>query len=284
MALPSQRAMRPDPEQQRNASFVGSIPAAYDDGLGPVIFAPYADDLAARVTDGLREGRLLEIACGTGVLTRRLDARLAPAVRITATDLNDAMLAHAKAGVPASPRLDWQLADAAALPFPDASFDAVACQFGIMFVPDKVAALAEARRVLRPEGSLHFSVWGAIEENPFGRIVHEVVARFFREAPPTFYQVPFACHDEALIRAQLDQAGFARSTATRLALEIQAPSARKFARGLVEGNPIVHSIREAGLPVPPILEAVTAALVAEGGDAPFRGRTSALVWSARGWR
>lgn len=264
-----------------NASFVGSIPAAYDDGLGPVIFAPHADDLAARITDGLRAGRLLELACGTGVLTRRLDARLAPAVRITATDLNDAMLAHAKARLPASPRLEWQLADASTLPFPDASFDAVACQFGIMFVPDKLAALAEARRVLRPGGTLHFSVWGPMGANPFARISHEVVGRFFGGEPPTFYEVPFGYHDQAVIRAHLAQAGFAGATATRLALEVRAPSAQRFARGLVEGNPIAHAIREAGLPMPPIIEAVAAALVAEGGDDPYRCTTSALVWCAR---
>jgi ubiquinone/menaquinone biosynthesis C-methylase UbiE len=267
----------PDP----NASFVGSIPAAYDDGLGPVIFAPYADDLATRVTASLRDGRLLEIACGTGVLTRRLDARLAPAVRITASDLSDAMLAHARANVPGSPRLEWQLADASALPFPAASFDAVACQFGIMFVPDKLAALSEVRRVLRPGGTLHFSVWGPIEENPFARIVHAVVGRFFRGAPPTFYELPFGYHDQAVIRAHLEQAGFSRSTATQLALEVQAPEVRRFARGLVEGNPVAHAIREAGLQVSPIIEAVAAALVAEGGDSPFRCATSALAWSAR---
>jgi ubiquinone/menaquinone biosynthesis C-methylase UbiE len=267
----------PDP----NAAFVGSIPAAYDDGLGPVIFAPYADDLAARVADSLRDGRLLEIACGTGVLTRRLDARLAPAVRITSTDLSDAMLAHAKASVPASPRLGWQLADASALPFPAATFDAIACQFGIMFVPDKPAALSELRRVLRPGGTLHFNVWGPIEANPFARIVHAIVARFFRGAPPTFYQLPFGYHDEAVIRAHLEQAGFSRATATRLALQVQAPSVRRFARGLVEGNPVVYAIQEAGLPVAPIVDAVAAALVAEGGDSPFRCVTSALVWSAR---
>jgi ubiquinone/menaquinone biosynthesis C-methylase UbiE len=191
-----------------NAKFVGTIPAAYDDCLGPVIFAPYAHDLAARVQACVRKGHLLEVACGTGQLTRRLVAQLSPDVRITATDLNDAMLAHAKAGVPASARLDWRVADASDLPFPSATFDSVACQFGLMFVPDKVVALRETRRVLKPGGTFFFNVWCRIEDNAFARVVHEVVATFFDAQPPTFYQVPFGYHDEAVIQAHLDQVGF----------------------------------------------------------------------------
>ena len=264
-----------------DAKFVGTIPAAYDDCLGPVIFAPYADDLAARIQACVQRGRLLEVACGTGILTRRLVARLSPDVRITATDLNDAMLAHAKTKVPASARLDWQVADASALPFPSATFDAVACQFGLMFVPDKVVALQEARRVLKPGGTFTFNVWCRIETNVFARVVHEVVAKFFESRPPTFYQVPFGYHDEAVIHAHLDQAGFVNATRERVRMEISAPSAIEFARGLVEGNPIVHSIRDAGLPTSRIIDAVAAALVAEGGDAPFRSKTNALVYAAR---
>lgn len=264
-----------------NAKFVGTIPAAYDDCLGPVIFAPYAHDLAARVQACVRKGHLLEVACGTGQLTRRLVAQLSPDVRITATDLNDAMLAHAKAGVPASARLDWRVADASDLPFPSATFDSVACQFGLMFVPDKVVALRETRRVLKPGGTFFFNVWCRIEDNAFARVVHEVVATFFDAQPPTFYQVPFGYHDEAVIQAHLDQVGFVRATRERIELDISAPSARRFARGLVEGNPIVHSIREAGLPTPQIIDAVAAALVAQGGDAPFRSKVNALVYAAQ---
>ena len=264
-----------------DAKFVGTIPAAYDDGLGPVIFAPFADDLAARVRESVRRGRLLEVACGTGLLTRRLTTQLSPEVLITATDLNDAMILHAKTKVPPSSRLDWRVADAVALPFPSGTFDAVACQFGLMFVPDKLAALREARRVLKPGGMFFFNVWCRIEDNAFARVVHETIAKFFDDHPPTFYQVPFGYHDEAVIQAHLDQVGFVHSTRQRVRLEISASSTRQFARGLVEGNPIVHSIRDAGLSTPMIIDAVAAALAAEGGDAPFRSKANALVCTVR---
>src|SRR5262245_40396331 len=139
--------------EQQNVDFSGSIPEFYDEHLGPVIFAPYAEDLAKRVARRVKSGRLLEIACGTGVLTRRLDAALKKAVEIVATDLNADMVARARSKAPASKRIEWRTADAASLPFPDGSFDAVVCQFGLMFVPDKAAAFREARRVLREGGS-----------------------------------------------------------------------------------------------------------------------------------
>ncbi len=266
---------------QKNAAFAGTIPEHYEAGLGPVIFVPYADDLARRIAARVTTGHLLETACGTGLLTRRLDALLARAVRITATDLNEGMLAHARSKVAPSERLDWQTADAAALPFAPETFDAVACQFGLMFVPDKAMAFREARRVLLAGGQFFFSVWCRIEENPFARIAHATIGSFFASNPPTFYQVPFGFHDPKAIASHLRDSRFGEVSIERVDVEVVSPSARDFARGLVEGNPIVNAIREAALPFGKIVDAVTAALVAEGGDAPFRSTTSALVCSAR---
>src|SRR5262245_1518254 len=124
---------------QQNVDFSGTIPEFYDEYLGPVIFAPYAEDLVKRVAKRVKSGRLLEVACGTGVLTRRLDAALKKAVGIVASDLNDDMVARARSKAPPSNRLEWRTADAASLPFPDGSFDGVVCQFGLMFVPGKAA-------------------------------------------------------------------------------------------------------------------------------------------------
>src|SRR5215469_14013615 len=117
--------------------FTGSVPALYDRYLGPLIFAPYAADLARRV-GAAAPSRILETACGTGIVTRAIAAALSDAAELVATDLNQPMLDHA-AAQPGAARAVWRQADALALPFDDASFDIVVCQFGAMFFPDRQA-------------------------------------------------------------------------------------------------------------------------------------------------
>jgi ubiquinone/menaquinone biosynthesis C-methylase UbiE len=246
-----------------------------------VIFVPYAEVLAERVVRVATEGKVFEVACGTGVLTKRLDAALAPDVSITATDLNEAMVAFAQEDAGASARVEWRQADAVVLPFDAESFDAVACQFGYMFVPDKIAAFREARRVLREGCPLLFSVWGPIEDNAFAQVAHETIGRFFAGPGPTFYQLPFSYHDPSTMKAHLESAGFVDVAMERVELPATARSAGAFARGLVEGNPIVNSIRDANLEIAPIIDAVEAELVRVGGDAPFRSAMRAWVVSAR---
>ncbi|HEX4562633.1 MAG TPA: class I SAM-dependent methyltransferase [Gemmatimonadales bacterium] len=266
---------------QPNIDFTGSIPALYDEFLGPAIFTPYADDLTARIGARVRTGRLLETACGTGLVTRRLDRSLTPEVRIVATDLSDAMLAYAKTKTPPSTRLEWRTADAAELPFPDASFDGVLNQFGWMFVTDKALAFREARRVLKSGGALVFNVWGTMAENPFSRIAHATIASFFTSNPPAFYQVPFGYNDHATLDRHLRDAGFTGVTLASVPKDLCAESALGFARGLVEGNPVVAAIRDAGVPVAEVVAAVTRALTKEGGEAPFRSTMMAVVGTAR---
>jgi ubiquinone/menaquinone biosynthesis C-methylase UbiE len=166
-----------------NAPFVGTIPQHYDQSLGPLFFQPYADDLVARVpvTPGMR---VLETACGTGIVTERLLRRLAGHGTIVATDLNEAMFAYARRRGVDGPGLAWRQADAATLPFDDAAFDVVVSQFGLMFFPDKVAGIREAYRVLKPGGWYLFNVWDALAHNAVARITHETVASFFPENPP----------------------------------------------------------------------------------------------------
>ncbi len=264
-----------------NIDFTGSIPALYDEFLGPAIFTAYADDLTARIGARVKAGRLLETACGTGLVTRRLDQALAPEVRIIATDLSDAMLGYAKSRTPRSTRLEWRTADAAALPFPDASFDGVLNQFGWMFIPDKALAFREARRVLRRGGTLAFNVWGRMDENPFSRIAHDTIASFFKTSPPTFYQVPFGYSDQDLFRQHMQDADFTEIDVEVVKKDLHAESARGFARGLVEGNPVVAAIREAQVPVADVVEAVALALTKEGGGAPFRSTMVAVVGTAK---
>lgn len=268
-------------EPDKNAKFQGSIPELYDKHLGPVIFEPYADDLARRASHFEVQGAVLEIACGTGILTRSLHRGLPKPTRLVASDLNQAMIDCAKAKLPDSKSIEWRQADAGALPFDSGAFDTIICQFGFMFVPDKNAAFREARRVLSPGGTLLFNVWGSLADNPFGRIGDETIRTFFDRDPPTFYQVPFGFHDEALLRQLLSANGFGDIAIERVKLETRSSSAKSFATGLVRGNPVSLAIEDRGLDVEKIVEAVTAALVREGGDNPFRSTMQALVVTAR---
>src|SRR2546428_2676319 len=191
----------------RDAAFVGSIPEKYDRSLGPIYFHRYADDLAARlpVTPKMR---VLEMACGTGILTERLVRRLGGQGTVVATDLNEPMIVYAQQKGFGDSGLEWRRADATKLPFEDTSFEAALCQFGLMFFPDKIAGLCEAFRVLKPGGHYLFSTWDSVEHNTIGKITHETVASFFPADPPQFYLVPFSLHDPALIRGWLDRVGF----------------------------------------------------------------------------
>jgi len=265
----------------QNAAFVGEIPANYDRYLGPIFFHGYADDLAARlpVAPGMR---VLETACGTGIVTRRLADRIRGYGLLVATDLNEAMLAHGRANLPVAPGVvEWQPADATKLPFPDESFDAVVCQFGLMFFPDKAAGIREAFRVLKPGGRYLFNVWDAIVHNPVARIAHETAATFFPADPPTFYTVPFCLHDPEPVRALLGQAGFGEIAWTRLEKTGSSPSAAEAARGLIDGNPILGEIMERRPEaLGDVRQAVAAAIAAELGDHPVRFPLRAIVFSA----
>ena len=263
-----------------NAAFVGSIPENYDRYLGPPLFEPYAADLVTRVdvTDG---GAVLEIACGTGIVTRRLRDRLPALTKLVATDLNEAMMNHASRKFRDDESVEWKQADATDLPFSDQSFDAVICQFGLMFVPDKVQAMREVQRVLKPGGKFLFSVWDAIERNDFPRIAHETISKFFDDNPPDFYQIPFSLHDRTAIESMLTEAGFKGIEFTLLPLESIAASARDLTQGLVHGNPIITAIRERNEALIPEIEAaVFEAVVANFGDAPVHARMQALIFSA----
>jgi ubiquinone/menaquinone biosynthesis C-methylase UbiE len=266
---------------EANAQFVGSIPEIYDRCLGPVLFEPYAADLVSRLKVG-PAARVLELACGTGIVTRRLRDRLASGATIVATDLNEPMLAFAARKFRPGERVEWRQADACALPFPDGSVDAVVCQFGFMFVPDKPLAMREARRVLRPGGLLAFNVWGSMEDDPFALVAHETIAGFFPGDPPTFYQVPFSMHDRGELEHLVSGAGFTSVKVETVRLTGESPSARELAIGLVEGNPVVTAIKERGtVPVETIVDRMTEAVRGLAGDRPARVELVAQVVTGR---
>jgi SAM-dependent methyltransferase len=226
-----------------DSQFTGSIPALYDRCLGPMLFEPYAQDMAARAA-ALAPGRILETAAGTGIVTAALAAAL-PEAEIVATDLNQAMLDVAAArGL--SARVSFQPADAQDLPFPDAGFDLLVCQFGAMFFPDRIGAYREARRVLRPGSRFLFNVWDGLEHNPVSALLGNAVAALFPDDPPSFFRrVPFGYHDTARIEAELRAAGFA-DIAIETVTRISRVDARAAAIGLCQGSPMGLEIEARG--------------------------------------
>src|SRR5436309_3869049 len=226
--------------------FAGSIPKLYDTYLVPLIFEPYAADLANRLRSRSLS-RVLEIAAGTGVVTRALASVLPAGVSIVATDLNQAMLDQASA-VGTKRTVEWRQADALQLPFPDGTFDAVVCQFGVMFFPEKAKAFSEARRVLRRGGVLIFNVWDRLEENEFADTVTEALASVFPEDPPRFLaRTPYGYHERSRIEQDLGSSGFSGPPEiVTLAARSRAKSPRDSAIAFCQGTPLRNEIEAHG--------------------------------------
>jgi ubiquinone/menaquinone biosynthesis C-methylase UbiE len=260
-----------------DSEFSGSIPTFYDRYLGPMNCAPYAADLAVRVK-ALAPARVLEVAAGTGIVTRAIVQVLPAGAEIVATDLNQPMLDFA-AVQPGLEHVVWRQADAQQLPFEDESFDVVVCQFGVMFFPDRIAGYLEARRVLRPGGRYLFNVWDRIEENEFTAVIHAAVAAFFPDDPPRFLvRTPFGYHKVATIREELKRAGFDRIETATVALRSRAPLARDPAVGMCEGTPLRSEIeaRDATR-LAEATDAAAHALAARFGPGPIDGKIQAHV-------
>jgi SAM-dependent methyltransferase len=258
--------------------FAGSIPRLYEDYFVPLIFAPYAEDLAARVA-ARSPSRILEIAAGTGVVTRAMMARLPESTTIVATDLNPGMLETAKQ-VGTSRPVQWQQADAMQLPFADASFDLVVCQFGVMFFPDRAHAYRQVRRVLEPGGTFLFNTWARIEDNVFADTLQQVLNQLYPSDPPRFMErTPHGYFEPAAIQADLSRAGFGASAViTRLEKRSQGSSARLVARAYCEGTPLRPLLEGRGPgELSRATDASEAALARRFGNGEIEGAIGALV-------
>ncbi len=261
--------------------FAGSIPEIYDRFLVPLIFEPYARDLAQRLAATKAE-RVLETAAGTGVLTRAMASRLPAQASISATDFNRPMLDHAAARQSDDRRVVWRQADALALPFEDQEFDAIVCQFGVMFFPDKIQGYREARRVLKPGGHFLFNVWDQISENEFADVVTQSLATLFPQDPPRFLaRTPHGYHDVDRIHEELSAAGFAKISIDAVDAVSKAASPRDPAIAYCQGTPLRNEIeaRDASR-----LEEATnhaaEALAVRFGNGPVEGRIRAFVVTA----
>jgi ubiquinone/menaquinone biosynthesis C-methylase UbiE len=269
--------------KENDKLFTGSIPELYDHYMVPMLFEPYARDLAERLAT-LEPRDVLETAAGTGVLTRQLKPRLGPDARIVATDLNQPMLDYAVAtgSIPAT--VIVRQADALALPFGDASFDAVACQFGVMFFPDRVKGFREARRVLRPGGRFLFNAWDAIGANVFADVVSDTVAGLFPKDPPVFMaRMPHGYHDVDVIRRDVTAAGFTTVEIEPVDHVSRAASPRDAATAFCQGTPLRNEI--AGRDPARLDEATRVAAEAlerRFGAGPIEGAMRAFVVVASG--
>jgi ubiquinone/menaquinone biosynthesis C-methylase UbiE len=262
--------------------FAGSIPEIYDSYLVPLIFEGFAADLARRVAEEA-PASVLETAAGSGVVTRALAPRLGPKARYIVTDLNQPMLDRAFNRQTPDERITWRQADALRLPFEDGSFDAVCCQFGVMFFPDRVAGYREALRVLKPGGRFLFNTWDRIEENAFARVVTEAAGTIFPLDPPLFLaRTPHGYHDVARIESDLRAAGFSNIHIETQEQTSTAPTNRHPSIAYCQGTPLRNEIeaRDAGA-----LERVTAgaaeAIAKAYGQGPVSGKIQAHIVVAR---
>ncbi len=266
---------------QADRLFAGSIPEVYDRLMVPMLFEPFARDMARRVA-ALAPASVLETAAGTGVVARELLPQLPPDACYAATDLNAPMLERAAGRMGQDPRLAFRPADALALPYDDGSFDVVACQFGVMFFPDRVAAYREARRVLKPGSRFLFSAWDRVEANDFALAVHEALAAVLDGDPPAFVtRVPHGYHDPETMRRDLEAAGFATATVGLVEQESRAASALAVAAAKCQGTPLRNEI-EARAPggLERVTQEVARELARRLGDGPLRGRLRAWVVEA----
>jgi ubiquinone/menaquinone biosynthesis C-methylase UbiE len=261
--------------------FAGSIPEIYERFLVPLIFESYALDLAERLAQ-TKPQDVLETAAGTGVLTRAIASRIAGRMRIVATDLNQPMLDHARARLAHDNRIEWRQADALALPFADGNFDAVACQFGAMFFPDRTLGYKEARRVLRPGGRFLFSVWDKIADNEFADVVTEAVAALFPQDPPRFLaRTPHGYHDAGQIRRDVKAAGFETVSIDAVDGISKAASPRDVAIAYCQGTPLRNEIvAQDASGLEKATDKATEALAQRFGSGAIEGRIRAFVVTA----
>lgn len=255
-----------------------ATPESYDELLGPIQFGPFADELVALVPPGTR-GEVLEIACGTGLVTSRLRARLDASARLLATDLAPDMLAYARRRH-AALDVQWQQADAMQLPFDARSFDGAVCGFGLMLLPDIAAGLREIRRVLRDGGRLVFSVWDAIEQNPLGLAKARLGERFFPGDAQMSFRVPYCLGDAQALQGLLQDAGFGQVQVETRRLPISGLDPRRIAEAQVLAMPRSARLAERGFGLEFAIDQLAAALQADGGN-PYSGHAQALLVQAR---
>ncbi|HLZ16640.1 MAG TPA: methyltransferase domain-containing protein [Cyclobacteriaceae bacterium] len=259
-------------------TFDGSIPKNYDHYIGPFLFEPYADDLVSRI-DNTAGTNILELACGTGIVTQRLVSHLSGSAELTATDINADMLTFAQEKVVA-PNVCWDTVDMTAIPYEQDLFDTVVCQFGLMFATDKSKAVTEMHRVLKKGGKLLFNVWAPIADNPVWKIYTTLISRLFPNTPLNNAAGPFSMSDENYGSSLLKQAGFTRYEVESVSKTGICDTASNAATGFTLGSPIYNVMKNDPSMVERFRDALEEAIVLELGNHPVRSPLRSLVFSA----
>jgi ubiquinone/menaquinone biosynthesis C-methylase UbiE len=225
--------------------FAGSVPANYDKYLGPILFEPYALDLVERLKNDKIE-HLLELACGTGRVTRHLVNLIPEGGSLVAIDLNQGMLEIAKEKL-VSDKIQWSVADAQDLSFANEQFDHIVCQFGVMFFPDKEKSFREAVRVLKPGGKYLFNTWESVEKNPRIDTMWKVIYESFANESPDFFEKgPHSFYDRDEIERMLLNAGFNNVRIESVPKTSKYNEPDDLITGFVEGSPLTNYLREKG--------------------------------------
>ena len=228
-------------------AFAGSVPQNYETYLGPLFFEPYALDLVERIQNTGLEN-ILEIACGTGRVTKHLASKLSPTTALIATDLNKDMLRVAESIV-TSKNIKWQVADAHELPFEGDTFDLVICQYGVMFFQDKPKALREINRVLKPGGNFIFNTWNELQYNALSQMAQTVLEEVYPNDPPRFLEKgPYSFYNQEPIKALLTEAGFSNISIELVAKTGLAATPEDAVNGILDGTPNFGYIAERDIP------------------------------------
>jgi SAM-dependent methyltransferase len=274
-----------------SVQFNRSIPQNYEDYLTPFIFDPYAEDLVERI--GIKTGttslkNVLELACGTGAVTKQLLARLPSTVQLIATDLQPDMISVAKISVAkisvakrhlSASNLAWDTVDMTNIPYEDNRFDLIVCQFGLMLVPEKLKALTQMHRVLRPGGRLLSSVWSDIRHNQIWDITGSVIESFIGTNPMLHDPGPFSMADASIGLEGLKKAGFQDAKVTVVDKTGKIATAAMAVKGITEGLPVWLAISQKDPSLPAKVQAaLEQELVNRLGDHPFQSSLQALVF------
>lgn len=258
------------------AGYVDEVVISYDRDLGPVLFDHYGLDSARRIAEQSPRN-VLEIAAGTGIVTRHLRNLLSKDACLTAIDISDSMMDVARTKFLPGEQVMFQNADATALPFDDETFDAVVCQFGIMFF-DQHMAFREAYRMLKRKGRYLFRVWDSERYNPFASLSFEVLKQFFPSDTPRFLFDPVSCHQIDPLKEQLISVGFDPIVISVHRHEYDVVDVSAFARALVF-SPVLFEIRDRGGVDPDeIVTALTSAFKKEFGSNPMRYPMQAILF------